>query len=111
MALASPSQKYIVYGASALNSLFLFEDVFIVSGQLEHICERDDRFVYCDRICYIGIYIPADSGQGLILATQPERKIVLICTGNVVADSDLNTVGSGHFAIIGELVENPDSMV
>ena len=40
-------------GGSALHPHILFEDVFIGSGYLDHVCERDDRFAYCDRIHYI----------------------------------------------------------
>ena len=98
--------KVLYNGGSALHPHILFEDVFIGSGYLDHVCERDDRFVYCDRICHIAVYFATNPGYDSILAAKLEGKIVLIRAGNIVSDTDLHAIGARHPAVVSESVQD-----
>ena len=45
------------------------------------------------------------------MAAQLEGKIVLICTGNIIAYTDLHMIGAGYPAIVSEFVQDPDTSV
>lgn len=57
------------------------------------------------------VHFTTDPGYDSVLAAQLEGKIVLIGAGNIVADTDLHTIGAGHPTIVSKLVKDPNPSI
>ena len=98
-------------GLSAPRPLIFLKQRFIKSGDLGHVGQRDDRFIYFDRARLLRIDLPADSGDGQVLAQHLPCEAILVGTRRVVADAHLHLIGPGQLAIAGEEPEDLQAAV